>query len=72
MAIDPDQQYRIRGSTLLTMTAALVDAKRELAMFSDDAQCDHNVGICWCSYWHVIERLDRLIENPLEPTGESR
>jgi len=43
--------------SITELATLLRDADKELAVFEDDAVCDHSVGICWCSYQRVRERL---------------
>jgi len=36
-------------------------ASEQLKMCSEGVVCDHEVGICWCSHFHVIEEIDAFL-----------
>ena len=44
---------------------ALRGVTDELRALVKDEDCDHSVGICWCSTFNAIECADALLENRL-------
>lgn len=46
------------------LTEAAIPAYKELRRFLDESGgCDHQVGICWCSYIRMLDAFSEAISN---------
>lgn len=48
--------------TFTNSLRALKKARDEMNCFKDDAQCDHGVNICYCSFWDTLAAIENAIE----------
>lgn len=46
----------------------LCEARDMLADLGKGESCDHSVGICWCGYFDLMERLNDALPSP--PAGD--
>jgi hypothetical protein len=44
--------------------SVVLDAYREIRSFSDDEQCEHDVNICWCHTFRLLDDLEEALELP--------
>ena len=45
---------------------------KEMELLQEGDECDHSMGICWCSYWELRDRARHAIKTMKSALGQQQ